>query len=157
MKTCKKCKYSKSESEFYKFKKNGKDYRRGTCRTCVAKKVRTKKKNQTEEEKLKWKEYNKSWHLKNPDYILKTNLKRKYGLTLDQFNKMLESQNGVCKICKSPDSGISHSDRLFVDHCHKTNKIRGLLCNRCNSILGFANDCIETLEKSIQYLRNYNI
>lgn len=61
-------------------------------------------------------------------------------------------QNGCCAIC-----GVTEEDlnkRFSIDHCHKTDKIRGLLCTRCNSLIGFAKDNISTLQNSINYLRN---
>ena len=64
-------------------------------------------------------------------------LQKKYKITMDDFEKMLESQNRVCKICgmdgKSKDNRRQH---LCVDHCHKTGKVRGLLCMKCNTALG---------------------
>lgn len=67
-------------------------------------------------------------------------LKRKYNLTVDQYNEMLLSQNGMCKICglteKTIDGKTGLIKTLSVDHCHDTNKVRGLLCNNCNQGLG---------------------
>ena len=69
------------------------------------------------------------------------------------YDSMLESQNGVCKICNSSETG--RGDQWFVvDHCHKTNKIRGLLCNTCNRALGLFKDDISYLEQAIHYLKN---
>lgn len=62
----------------------------------------------------------------------------KYGLTLDQYNEMLQAQNFVCKICEQPETSLLNGKPkpLAVDHCHNTNKIRGLLCSRCNIWIG---------------------
>lgn len=59
-------------------------------------------------------------------------LKHRYGMTMDDYNVMLENQKGVCKICgKAP-----RSQPLYVDHCHATNVVRGLLCAACNTAVG---------------------
>lgn len=72
---------------------------------------------------------------------------KSYGLTLDQYDEMYESQDGNCKICsEKPDRN------LVIDHCHKTGVIRGLLCNSCNVALGAAKDDPEILSKMISYL-----
>lgn len=76
-------------------------------------------------------------------------LKKHYGLTEDQYNEMVASQNGRCAICATDSPG---KRRWHVDHCHKTGKIRGLLCGLCNSMLGCARDNPETLKGGIEYL-----
>jgi hypothetical protein len=82
-------------------------------------------------------------------------LERSYGITLSDYNKMLEEQNGRCAIClgddpKSPER-VNH---WYVDHCHSTGRVRGLLCNACNRALGNFGDSIETFERAILYLRD---
>lgn len=72
-------------------------------------------------------------------------LRRTYNLTDADYNRMLASQEGRCAIC-------GEYRKLAVDHCHATDKVRGLLCNACNSILGFANDNQETLKNALAYL-----
>ena len=79
------------------------------------------------------------------------NIKRKYGIDSNVYNYILEQQDYSCKIC---GTHISHlSERLSVDHSHKTNKVRGLLCRHCNLLLGNASDEIEILENAIKYLK----
>lgn len=64
-------------------------------------------------------------------------LQRTYGITLADFERMLEAQGGRCKICDAPPPNKSlKSRRLLVDHCHKTGKVRGLLCHKCNTAVG---------------------
>ena len=92
--------------------------------------------------------------LKNPKNKLlniEKNLKKKFGISLVQWDKIFESQNGCCKICDKHQ--LNFNTRLCVDHCHKTGKIRGLLCDRCNKGLGMFNDREELLLKAIQYLK----
>jgi hypothetical protein len=86
----------------------------------------------------------------------KSRFKRNFKLTIDQYNKILINQNYVCAICEKKEDKIhritKEITRLSVDHCHKTGKIRGLLCRRCNLMLGNALDSIEILKKGISYL-----
>ena len=86
-------------------------------------------------------------------------LLRTYGITLDQYNKMLAEQGGVCAICLQPEK-IMHSGkikRLSVDHDHKTGKIRGILCHRCNTTLGQYEDNPDLMRNLITYLEsNFN-
>ena len=88
----------------------------------------------------------------NPEQHKSAVLRRTYGITLEDYNRMLLSQNGVCAICKVAKTG-TEDRRLFVDHCHTTGKVRGLLCNACNTILGRSNDSVERLLSAIQYLQ----
>jgi len=70
---------------------------------------------------------------------------KKYNLTPSEYNDLLLLQNKKCAICEL-------EGKLFVDHCHGTKKVRGLLCRKCNSLLGFATDNTETLGSAIKYL-----
>ncbi len=71
-----------------------------------------------------------------PERILAKQL-RKYGITVEDFQRMLKKQEGLCSICKKPPSGIGRSRRLYVDHSHKSKKVRTLLCSTCNLKLGW--------------------
>ena len=74
----------------------------------------------------------------------------KYGITLPEYLLMKEAQGGVCVICRGEE--LSESV-LHVDHCHDTGEIRGLLCYRCNPLLGFAQNDPAVLERAAEYLR----
>lgn len=78
-------------------------------------------------------------------------LLRNFGITQKEYDTLLISQNGKCKICGISQSNITHP--LCVDHCHSTNKIRGLLCKKCNTALGLFNDNLETIKNAITYLQ----
>lgn len=86
---------------------------------------------------------------------LRTNLIKKFGINADQYDAMLEEQNGVCAICQNKEP----CNRLLaVDHCHASNRIRGLLCTNCNMAIGKFQDNIEYLKKAIEYMeRDYKI
>lgn len=77
----------------------------------------------------------------------KSVLKRKYGLTVNEYNKMKQEQNNRCAAC------LQHPSSFVVDHSHATNKVRGLLCHGCNLALGNAKDSILILEGLIKYLK----
>ena len=94
----------------------------------------------------------KVWSRVNPDKVKNHSLKR-YGITLEEYNTMYDTQKGVCKICSEPSSV---QRRLHVDHNHKTGEVRGLLCYHCNLMLGLARDNAETLKKAAQYIENFS-
>jgi hypothetical protein len=77
-----------------------------------------------------------------------------YGLTLEDYDAMLENQNGVCAICNKEET--TKNKNLFVDHDHQTGKVRSLLCNNCNSGLGQFNDNVNLLESAVLYLKKYS-
>ncbi len=79
-------------------------------------------------------------------------LKRKYGIDLEEYYKILESQNNCCIICGIHESKME--TMLSVDHCHTTGKIRGLLCHNCNIGLGNFKDDPKVMKKAIEYLLN---
>lgn len=90
----------------------------------------------------------KLWLDANPerrDRVRRTQALRAYGMTIADYDAMLEAQGGACKLCRRPPSGR----RLSVDHCHSTGAVRGLLCNLCNMLMGFVDadrDFIARLE-----------
>lgn len=62
---------------------------------------------------------------------------RKYGLTQDDYDQLLVEQAGRCPGCDTTDPGVKG---WCIDHCHKSGKVRALMCNRCNTMLGLANE-----------------
>jgi hypothetical protein len=74
---------------------------------------------------------------------------RRYGLTQDDYDKLLEKQGGVCAICGDPPK----EKHFCVDHCHESGKVRGLLCRHCNAGIGQLKDSIELVEKALTYLK----
>lgn len=78
-------------------------------------------------------------------------LKKEFNLTIEQYEKILQDQNGSCAICKRTEpTGYG----WHVDHCHSTLKVRGLLCSKCNQGLGLFEDKINSLKEAIKYLEN---
>jgi hypothetical protein len=90
-------------------------------------------------------------HIKWKSFIVRT-----YGITAEQYYEMLDEQEGKCAICKSdsPNSERIESGKLFIDHCHETKKVRGLLCAKCNFGIGYLNDDVSLLQSAIEYINS---
>ena len=139
LKICTKCKIEKNISSFYskgyERYKGGLDTFCKICRNLHRKRMQQKKKPK-----------------RSKEHHRKVNLKYNYGLSIEEFNSLLESQQYSCKICKTT-SPIGKHNQWCVDHCHKSGKLRGILCPKCNMALGLFNDSIESLEQAIAYLK----
>jgi hypothetical protein len=83
-----------------------------------------------------------------PREVLAVQLRSKYDITLEQYDALIEAQGQVCACCGKKPA------KWHVDHCHATNKIRGLLCGKCNKGLGFFGDDLEGFDKPIAYLQS---
>lgn len=132
-KLCAGCKEIKPFSEFYKdrFRYGGSS---SYCKPCG----RTQRQ-----------EYNK----KNPDKSRSSRLKNVFGITIDDYNRMFLEQNGKCACCHKHQSEFKR--RLAVDHCHRSGKVRALLCTTCNTALGMIKENVETLKEMISYLNKF--
>lgn len=86
-------------------------------------------------------------HNRTPEKVRANNLKQMYNISIDEYQEMYENQKGKCAICKNP------FEVLHVDHCHNSNKIRGLLCHNCNIGIGNLQDSIQILQSAIEYLK----
>jgi hypothetical protein len=137
---CKVCGESKPLSMFYLTSK--KTSRQWQCKECQKKATR-------------------EWGLRNPEWKArlqrKNELKRKYGLTRDQFEAMLQEQHGVCAICKGNEQLTKRKrEPLCVDHKHDESRaIRGLLCRRCNVIVGMVENNPELFRAAADYLEKH--
>lgn len=107
---------------------------------------------------------NDRWRAKNKNHYetqsRNRHLLNTYGITLDTYAKIHESQNGLCAICNQPETKRSKNGKvlwLAVDHCHETGNIRGLLCCTCNSGIGLIGDTKERAHATVRYLEKaYN-
>lgn len=134
-KKCSICKEIKLRSEFHK-ESSRKDGITGYCKPC--KLGKTKEWREKNPEKMKEHIASRIWYKRE----------RQYGLSKDDFFKMLNSQESECAICKNKIDESCH-----VDHCHATGKVRGLLCGNCNVALGMFNDNTDILDNAIKYLQ----
>ena len=134
---CIKCKEVKGLNEFYK----NKNSTTGMCKTC------TKENNS---------DYRKNPVIKEREQKrVKENMWKKYGIknmSYERYEEILLQQNNCCKICGIHKSKIKRS--LAVDHDHTTGEVRGLLCDKCNNLLGKVKENIFILESAIEYLQN---
>ncbi len=165
MKTCKVCGETKPLEDFYQMAEM-RDGHRNDCKACnlAAKAQRYGADPEPAKERVR------QWQRENPDRVneyrrrynasterkaanRRGHLKRKFGLTPEEYDEMLASQDGVCGICKRPPTeGIS----LHVDHDHETGQIRGLCCFRCNNALGDFDDDPARLAAAMAYLDRHD-
>jgi len=138
-KICSDCKILKFEDEFYTNNKKIQAY----CKFCSIIRVTKWNKDNKERVKIRSKKFRDSHPNNHRKYLVKG-----YGLSLEDYNDLLIKQNNKCAIC----SKESIKEFLNIDHCHKSNKIRGLLCRTCNRILGLFKDDIGLLLKAADYL-----
>lgn len=122
------CTQCKEIKPLIEFNKSNKDGLVSKCKICQKDKYTNNKER-----------YSK--HTKEGHY------RRMYGISLEQRNEMIKDK--MCEICNEVPA-------IFIDHCHTTNKIRGVLCRKCNSGLGFFKDSIKSMTKAIQYLEIAN-
>lgn len=126
---------------------------RSDCKACAAQDKREH--NACPENRAKSYAYTERWKEQNPESVKKTAFGtqlRKYGISREQFDTLLQAQNGVCAICHEEEQAFS---RLSVDHVHGTNPpvIRGLLCGKCNKAIGLFKDSSKLLLSTVEYLR----
>jgi hypothetical protein len=151
----------KTQQEYYKSEK-GKAYlarKKEKRKESIIKWYKSKGKEYYDQNKeringnfVKWyhSEKGEENRIANVVYKEKLRLKREYGITPEERNEMFKNQNGKCAICGRHQSEFK---KIFnLDHNHSTGKIRGLLCFRCNCMLGFATDDLNILKKAIKYL-----
>ena len=141
MKQCTKCNEHKQLSQFGNHKRH-KDGKRFRCKACEAADRKEVRKEQAVQNIGELKQYDRA-----------SNLKRMYGISIQEWNIKLEQQKGVCAICQGT---CVSGRRLSVDHDHRTGKIRELLCGNCNHGLGKFLDSPALLLKAIDYLRKHN-
>lgn len=84
-------------------------------------------------------------------------LRRYYGLTPEQYGDMIAAQKGLCTICGKPETAVFNGNikTMHVDHCHKTNMLRDLLCGKCNGMLGLATDDPAILRAAADYIERH--
>ncbi len=107
-----------------------------------------------------WREIKKAYRKRKPETASNRRQRIKnYGLTEADYEAMEKSQDGLCAICRQAET-FKHPrakkvSALAIDHDHKTGKVRGLLCCRCNWILGSAEDDVNLLREAVAYLEKH--
>lgn len=100
----------------------------------------------------------KRYRLRHPEYKIREaeqHIARTYNLSAEQYDKLLQSQNNACSICKGPPNG--RGAKFVVDHDHRNNSVRGLLCDACNRALGFMKDDPTRLREAANYLERHKM
>lgn len=146
MKTCKKCGQTKPLDDFHRESK-AHDGRTFYCKECNKKKARDWYANNVDHAKERMRTHNRTRAGEFRDY----NLRRKYGITAAEYDALLEEQGGVCAICGGTER-IEDGRAMAVDHCHRTNKVRGILCSHCNRAIGMLGDDPEVIARAVTYL-----
>lgn len=172
LKRCTKCQQSKPLTHFSKHgeTRDGRDPHCKECSSMENKLYYVNHKSQRaaygktyrRANKKKIAERNKAWRLRNRERLRKYQrewqrrhkgrthwyaTKNRYGVTEKDFNAMFSEQAGVCAICAKPDT-----TRLSIDHCHKAQRVRGLLCRKCNLSIGHIHDSTEMIFRMLNYL-----
>lgn len=154
MKTCSKCEARKFVTEFYR---RGDGTLRSQCKECERAANRARYSDSPPEAKeraKKWREDNpdrvKDYKKKNRRRYHYADLIRKYGVSESAFKAMMKAQDGCCDICF--DKFHWETNAPNVDHDHRGGAVRGLLCRRCNSVLGLVKDNPEMLRVAAAYL-----
>ncbi len=144
-KICTKCNIEK-EIENFAFRKRSKN-KQAWCKDCSSENNKLWYLNNKERKG----DYGKAYNQSHVYEMRLTRYKRRYGISREDFERMLSSQNGLCGICK-----CSLEDSLVVDHNHKNGKVRELLCYKCNTGLGLVDDNIEILQKFKEYIKKHD-
>ena len=163
---CLGCNLEKLISSFGKSKGVKKSYPRSYCKICAIRRLkewRQKNPDKIQDNQTRYLENIESFkkrarknHLKNPESNRISSLKRLYGITSDDYEMFFQKQKGLCAICLTPNSTDFRKKRFSIDHCHRTGKVRGLLCGNCNSGLGLFKDDLSILRTAVEYLRESN-
>lgn len=99
----------------------------------------------------------RKWNKTHPDYKKTHHHLRRYGITPEDYQRMFDEQDGKCAICGKTENLFGTSERLHVDHCHKSGIVRGLLCGQCNVMLGASTDDPDIMRKGAVYLERHKI
>ena len=165
MKRCTKCGIEQPLENFYKATTT-RDGLRGDCKSCFRARAKARYpqvRDQAIERAQRWQAENRERHLANQRRRRSTAegkaklradyLRRKFGISLEQYAALLSAQGGVCALCgRPPIEGIS----LHIDHDHNTGRVRKLLCFRCNNALGDLDDDPGRLRDAAAYIEAHD-
>ena len=147
MRICYLCQKNKPIAEFY-------ISNRSRCKSCI----KIKAKEWAKKNPQRRVEVCKTYQDKHIKTIRQKRMEYQYGLSYEEFAKLLEVQGGGCAICKTKDSNTTNRKRDWcIDHDHSTGEVRGLLCDNCNVGIARLKDNIDILNSAIKYLKyNYS-
>lgn len=150
MQNCFICKVQLNSQNAYIRNRRGKTDFQSACKSCS----NLRRKKWISENKDKELNRRKDYYIKNKEQVKlsteKNRLKRKYGISKEDYETMYTNQFGSCAIC------FNMSVKLVIDHCHTSGKVRALLCNQCNKGLGCFSENKETIKNAIEYLKQYS-
>ena len=164
MKKCAVCLIEKPLESFHANSRN-RDGRHSYCKSCAVLKLREWREKNIEHAREKERQrdraaYARDWRERNkgnrPEHAAQR-IARTYGLSVDEYWKRLEDQGRCCAICRQPEDyqQAGRTKRLSVDHDHETGAVRGFLCGRCNSGLGYFRDDPDMLRAAAAYLEEW--
>ncbi|MCK5612564.1 endonuclease VII domain-containing protein [Candidatus Pacearchaeota archaeon] len=148
---CKRCGVERPITDFH-IVKECLEGRRPVCKFCIRKQQKKRYDDNAEFARARQRRYN----ARNPQVMRQINLKKKYGIVIEEYNIMFESQGGVCLICGCSET-VKRNDKiknLAVDHNHVTGKVRGLLCQKCNQALGLLGENPVVIKSLLEYITN---
>lgn len=155
-KECFNCKTTKPIEDFVKASRS-KDGRSGQCKACCLEYSRKRRPltprvlKTADELKVIAIERSRLWYYNHQDWVRDRSLKKNYGISLEQFNSMFETQGKCCAICKRKEL---KGNNWAVDHDHITGRIRGILCNNCNTSIGLLEENRTAIIRMAEYLRS---
>lgn len=150
MKNCKNCNIEKVLGDYFK-DRGTKDGHSSVCKACKKQKVYAWR----DKNKDKYNASQRAYSVSHPEMGYGVEIKRRYGCTLEVYNAMVVKQEGKCAICDVLHNPAEKKGRLYVDHCHKTGKVRALLCKHCNSMLGYSRDDTRILLEAVAYISRH--
>lgn len=182
MRRCSKCGRTKADADFPNSmnktlwckacKAAAERERRRSGRARESERKRTATRSKTEQYREYQRNYNRRRRAVDPEFVEKAreysrryynsrkgrdqrkrqHLRRVYGLTVEQYEAIIEHQGGVCAICLGDPTPTRQGHLFHVDHDHETGEVRGILCQACNHLLGWSRDDVSVLEAAIVYL-----
>jgi hypothetical protein len=162
--TCSKCGQEKPLDSAYAWQYKAKGVRQGRCKECFASLMKERQKTP------ELRAHRRAYHHANkekrnaqrrsnydPRRSKHSHLKLKYGISIEEYEALLEAQNGVCAVCGQPETARNQHGvkSLAVDHCHKQNKVRALLCAACNVAIGHIREDPEYAARLLDYVERY--
>lgn len=144
-KVCNTCQRRKPIDRFFKRGGDERGYR-SKCKDCFQESGT--RYNQQDQVKARRAQHMREYRARDRSAWLNSSLKYRFNITLDEWNRLFDDQDGRCAICDHEFT----KKTPHVDHCHETGVIRGLLCGGCNRMLGQARDSARILRKGAEYL-----